>query len=228
MENGFRELLEHLQRTSAGLTDRQLLGRFVASRDEDSFAAIVRRHGPMVLGVCRRVLHDFHDAEDAFQATFFLLARKAGAIVKRDSLGSWLHGVAYRTALRARALAAQRRARESPTPDLPHPTVMPDEALDWLPLLDRELNRLPEKYRVAIVLCDLQGRSRSEAAGLLGVPEGTLSSRLASGRQLLARKLSRSGLPVLAGALAALAQGAALAEAPATLTASTAKAAVAV
>jgi RNA polymerase sigma factor (sigma-70 family) len=225
MATGFQKVLEHLQQVS-GLTDGQLLTRFVAQRDEASYAALVRRHGAMVLGVCRRVLHNFHDAEDAFQATFLVLARKAASVVKRESIGSWLYGVAYRTALEARALQAQRRSRERPMNDMPHPEVAPAEAQDWRPLLDRELSRLPEKYRAAILFCDLEGRTRKEAARQLGVPEGTLSSRLATARKMLARRLAGCGVTLSATALAAvMSQGAAPAQVPAALVHATARAA---
>ncbi len=227
MPTRIKVLLEHLHRTGGGLTDGQLLGRFVATRDEQSFAALVRRHGPMVLGVCRRVLRHEADAEDAFQATFLVLAQKAASVVKRDSLGSWLYGVAYRTAQCGRAANARRRARERPMKDLPHPEAAPTEVNDWQPLLDRELHRLPEKYRAALVLCDLEGRTRRQVARLLGVPEGTLSSRLATGRQLLAKRLVRCGLALSAGALAvAMSEGAASAQLSAALVGFTAKAAV--
>jgi RNA polymerase sigma factor (sigma-70 family) len=229
MAGGFNELLEHLHRTGGGLTDGQLLGRFLSTRDEDAFAALVRRHGPMVFGVCRRVLGDFQEAEDAFQATFLILARKASSVVNRESLGGWLHQVASRAALRARAGSTRRRARERPMQDVPHPEVAPAEPQDWRPLLDRELGRLPEKYRAAIVLCDLEGRTRREAARLLNLPEGTLSSRLAAGRRLLAKRLARSGLAVSGGLLAAaLARPSgcpAGAQVPSALVRSTAKAA---
>jgi RNA polymerase sigma factor (sigma-70 family) len=224
MLRDFNELLGHLHRTGGGLTDGQLLGRFLSNRDEEAFAALVRRHGPMVLGVCRRVLGDFHDAEDAFQATFLVLARKA-VVVKQGSLGTWLYGVAYRTARHARVTNARRRARERPMQDMPHPEVSPAEVQDWRPVLDRELNRLPEKYRAAIVLCDLEGRTRREAACLLKIPEGTLSSRLATGRRLLAQRLTKSGLALSGGILAAaLAEGAS-AQVASSLVWSTAKAA---
>ena len=207
-------------------SDGELLRRFVASQDEAAFAALVRRHAPMVLGVCRRVLRDFHDAEDAFQATFFVLARKAASVVKRESLGCWLHQVAYHTALEASAVASRRRAAERQVKDMPHPQVAPAEAQDWRPLLDRELSLLPEMYRAALVLCDLEGRPRREAARLLGVSEGTLSSRLARGRALLAKRLTRCGVALSGGALAAaLAEGAASARVSAGLVTHTAKAA---
>src|SRR5689334_2549705 len=131
MANGLKQVLNHLQQAGGGLSDGQLLARFVAARDEASFAALGRRHGPMVLAVCRRVLHDFHDAEDAFQATFLVLARKAASVIKGESVGCWLHGVAYRTAREASELSARRRARERPMNDLPHPHVAPRETQDW-------------------------------------------------------------------------------------------------
>jgi RNA polymerase sigma factor (sigma-70 family) len=229
MATNLSKVLEHLHQILAppggDLTDGQLLARFVAARDEASFAALVRRHGPMVLGVCRRLLRHAQDAEDCFQATFLVLARKASA-VKRESVGSWLYAVAYRTALEARAVNARRRRRERQVEDMPHPEVMPSEAQDWRPWLDHELNRLPEKYRAAIVACDLEGRSRKEAARLLGLAEGTVSSRLARGRRLLAKRLTRHGLALSGGALAAvLAEGAASAHVPAALVLSTTKAA---
>jgi RNA polymerase sigma factor (sigma-70 family) len=203
------EVLAHLRR-SLTPPDGQLLARFVAAGDEAAFAALVRRHGPMVLGVCRRVLRGHHDAEDAFQATFLLLARKAASLADGDAVGAWLHGVAYRTALEARAANARRRAREKQVDVLPHPAVLPAEPQDWRPLLDRELSRLAPKYQAPVVLCDLQGQTRKEAARQLRLPEGTLSSRLATARRLLARRLARYGLSLSGGALAtALTDGAA-------------------
>jgi RNA polymerase sigma factor (sigma-70 family) len=207
---------------AGGLTDGQLLARFVAGRDEAAFEALVHRHGPMVLGLCRRVLHNLHDAEDAFQATFLLLARKAASVVKRDSVGSWLYAVAYRTALEARAVLARRRQREWQVEEMPHPEVAPVDVQDWRPLLDRELARLPEKYRAAVVLYHLEGRGHREAARQLGLPEGTLSSRLTKARRLLAARLARYGLSLPAGALtAALSEGTATAALPPPLAAST-------
>ncbi len=226
MTTGLGRVLEHLQQGSGGLTDGQLLARFASTRDEACFAALVRRHGPMVLSVCRRLLHDFHDAEDAFQATFLVLAKKAASLVVGESLGCWLYGVAYRTAVQARGLGARRRSREKPMHDMPHPEVRPAEIHDWLPLLDRELTGLPEKYRAAIVLCDLEGRTRKDAARLLKVPEGTLSSRLTTGRQMLAKRLARCGVAMSGGAVAVLlAEGAASARVSAALVTSTTKSA---
>jgi RNA polymerase sigma factor (sigma-70 family) len=207
--NRMSSLLHHLRRIalagqSAGLADGALLDGFVNQRDGACFEALVRRHGPMVLGVCRRILRDHHDAEDAFQATFLVLVRRA-ATVPPQAVGNWLYGVAYRTALNARRAAARRRARERPEHNMPHPTTEPAE--DWVelrPVLDAELSRLPDKYRSAVVLCDLEGLTRAEAAGHLGVPEGTLSGRLTIARRMLAGRLARRGLTLSAGALAAL------------------------
>jgi RNA polymerase sigma factor (sigma-70 family) len=197
------------------------LTRFIVGRDESAFAALVRQHGPMVYGVCRRVLGHEHDAEDAFQAAFLVLVRKAGSVVKRESVGSWLYGVAYRTALEARAVLARRRRRERPAEEGPDPAVEPPEPQDWRPLLDRELNRLPEKYREAVVLCDLEGRPRKEAARRLRVAEGTLSSRLAAARRLLARRLTARGLTLSGGALATSLSANAAIAAPTALISST-------
>src|SRR3954468_9394767 len=156
---GLRNVLEHLRLADGGLTDGQLLARFLDGGDEAAFAALVRRHGPMVLGVCRRVLGHAHDAEDAFQATFLVLARRAASVARREAVASFLYGVAYRTALRARARRARRHATERQVGRMPHPEVAPPEAQGWRPVLDRELSRLPEKYRAALVLCDLEGKT---------------------------------------------------------------------
>jgi RNA polymerase sigma factor (sigma-70 family) len=186
------------------LSDGELLSRYVADRDAEAFAALVRRHGPMVRGVCRRILRNDHDAEDAFQATFLVLVRKAKTIKPRAVVGNWLYGVAYHTAVRARAIAAKRRGREIDATQGPEPSVAADnrEFADILPLLDRKLNALPDKYRAPIVLCDLEGRTRKEAAQQLGWPEGTVAGRLARGRAILARRLGKM-IGVLSLALAA-------------------------
>jgi RNA polymerase sigma factor (sigma-70 family) len=212
-----------LARDRCGLSDGQLLERYVAGRDEAAFEALVRRHGPMVWGVVRRVVGRGPDAEDAFQATFLVLVRKAASLRSRELVGNWLYGVAYRTALKARSAAARRRARERQVEQMPHPEVGPDEAWsDLQPLLDRELERLPDKYRVPLVLCELEGRSRKEVARQLRLPEGTLSSRLATARRTLAARLTRRGLALSAAALAAaLSQGAASAGVPRALVVST-------
>jgi RNA polymerase sigma factor (sigma-70 family) len=211
----------------AGGPDADLLTRYVAGRDEAAFAALVRRHGPMVLGVCRRVLRDTHDAEDAFQATFLVLVRKAAAVRPREAVGNWLYGVAYRAALKAREAGARRRARERQVRALPEPaTVAQGLWHDLLPLLDGELAHLPDKYRLPIVLCALEGRTRKEAARQLGWPEGTVAGRLAAGRTLLGRRLARHGLFVSGGVLAAvLSQRAAPAAMPASLVLATVRSA---
>jgi RNA polymerase sigma factor (sigma-70 family) len=207
-----------------GTPDGQLLKCFLARRDEAAFAALLRRHGPMVLAVCRRILHNSHDAEDAFQATFLVLVRKARSIGRPELLGNWLYGVAYRTALAARGAAVKRRARER---DMAKPEAVEDAGTPELPaLLDRELVRLPEKYRVPLVLCDLEGKTRKEAARHLGWPEGTLHGRLARGRLMLARRLRRQGIAFSAGTMAALlSQNAASATVPTSVAVSTIKAA---
>jgi RNA polymerase sigma factor (sigma-70 family) len=208
-----------------GLTDAQLLERFLARREEIAFEELVRRHGPMVLGVCRRVLGRSHDAEDAFQAAFLVLVRRAASIVPRARVGPWLYGVARRTALKARASAARRlRAEQRAARDRPHTTPSADMESDLRPLLDEELGRLPEKYRDSLVLCLLEGKSRKEAAGLLGWSEGTLSGRLARAKELLGERLRRRGVS-LAGVtlLAALEVNAAAAEVPASLAEATVK-----
>jgi RNA polymerase sigma factor (sigma-70 family) len=192
-------------REAEGQTDAQLLERFVLGRDGVALEALVQRHAPMVWGVCRRTLAGHHAAEDAFQATFLVLLRKAPSIRSRELLANWLYRVAHKTACKARQRNAQRPV--TPLDAVPEPQAEPhDDAFgpEWREWLDEELNRLPEKYRIAIVLCDLQGKSRPEVAGQLGVPEGTVGSRLARGRALLARRLARHGLTVSAGGLAAV------------------------
>jgi RNA polymerase sigma-70 factor (ECF subfamily) len=199
------------------LTDAQLLRQFIEHGDEAAFATIVRRHGTMVMGVCLRVIQNEHDAEDAFQATFLVLVRKAASIARRELLANWLYGVAHHTALKARAATMKRRAREKQIKDIPEPSrAAPDLWSDELQVfLDQELSRLPEKYRVPIILCDLEGKTRKEAARLLGCPEGSLSSRLARARAMLAKRLARHGLAVSGASLAAvLAQQGALACVP--------------
>jgi RNA polymerase sigma-70 factor (ECF subfamily) len=186
-------------RCAGGVTDGELLDRFRHDQDEAAFELLVWRHGPLVLGVCRRVLRRLHDAEDAFQATFLTLARKAGSISRRGSVGSWLYKVAYRLALRARARSAQRSAREQPLGNLAVPSagLEPGEALSWQelgPILDEELAQLPERYRAAFVLCHLQGKTNQEAAELLGCPKGTILSRLSRARERLRHRLRERGL----------------------------------
>src|SRR5262249_47581917 len=164
------KVIQHLRRAAllrdgAGMTDGQLLECFLTQRDDAAFAALVRRHGPMVWGVCRRVLRNYHDAEDAFQATFLVLVRKAATVEPKEMGANWLYGVAYQTALKARSVAARRKERERQVREMPEPAVEEQEVWhDLQPLLDQELSRLPDKYRVPIVLCDLEGKTRKEAA----------------------------------------------------------------
>src|SRR3954468_10940784 len=232
-ESAAQRLLPHLRRVAlardAETSDGSLLGAFIATRDEAAFAALVRRHGPMVLGVCRRVIGDPHLAEDAFQATFLVLARRAAAVRPRHLVGHWLYGVAYRTALKARGAAARRMAKEKQVDAMPHPPVSPDEAwADLQPVLDAELARLPEKYRVPVVLCDLGGRPQRDVARELRLAPPTLANRLAAARRLLAKRLTQRGVALSAGAVAAaLGWHAAISAVPPALARSTAKAACA-
>jgi RNA polymerase sigma-70 factor (ECF subfamily) len=176
-------------------TDRELLTRFAGRHDEGAFAALVARHGPMVLGVCRRVLADRHAAEDAFQATFLVLARRAGSVRRPERLGSWLHGVALRAASRARVEAAKRRAREACASARPSPDPLAEiTARELVGVFDRELCRLPDACRVAFVACHLEDRTRDEAAAELGWSVATLRRRLERGRALLRARLARRGL----------------------------------
>lgn len=209
-------------------SDEQLLHAFLAERDETAFAALVRRYGPMVGGVCRRVLGHEQDAEDAFQAVFLVLAQKAAGLRNKTALAGFLHGAAYRIALSAKRSAARRRKHESLAPV--RPSVDLAEELSWREvrtLVDEEVVRLPEKYRSAIVLCCLESASQVEAARRLGLKEGTLSSRLTAARKLLAQRLSRRGVELTA-VLAASAMAAQSSPAFSPLVvASTAKAALA-
>ena len=197
-----RQLLRVVLGTS-DVPDRDLLARFVASRDEEAFAEIVRRHGPMVLAACRRVTGRPHDAEDAFQAAFLVLARRAGHINRPELLANYLYGIAYRTALEARA--ARRRAEEHVVPAAPEPAAPPppDDMAELRRMIDEELAKLPDKYRTAVILCDLEGLPRATAAAQMGIPEGTLSSRLAHARKVLAERLSRRGITATTTAIGA-------------------------
>ncbi|HEV3436356.1 MAG TPA: sigma-70 family RNA polymerase sigma factor [Gemmata sp.] len=184
----------------AGRTDGQLLESFINQKDEVAFEALIHRHGPMVLGVCRRILRNHHDAEDAFQATFLVLVGNASSVRPREMVGNWLHGVAYRTALKARTIAAKRKTREKQLMEMPEPEAAPQNPGNELqPLLDRELSCLPVNYRLPVLLCDLEGKTIKEATEQLGWPQGTLAGRLARGRKMLAKRLARRGVALSGG-----------------------------
>ncbi|CAN5540427.1 hypothetical protein BH10PLA2_BH10PLA2_16860 [soil metagenome] len=196
--SGLNAVIRHVRRVVLGSSsDEELLLAIASRRDSDAFEVLLKRHGPMVWAVCRRVLRQTQDAEDAFQATFLVLIRKAGAIRKRTSLPSWLHGVAYRTSRKAVVMRARRLVHESQTPARVSTAEVEDHSD-----LDLEVNALPEKYRLPVLLCELQGRTRKEAAEMLKIPEGTLSSRLAAARKTLAQRLRQRGACFMAGTAA--------------------------
>src|SRR6516225_11420136 len=185
------------------VSDHDLMKQFVAGRDDTALTALVRRHGPMVYHLCRRVLRNEQDAEDAFQATFMVLARKAHTLRSQEGVGNWLYGVAYRTALKARTAAAARRSRQeaaAPVRDVAGPlaelTVHEAQTI-----VDQELARLPDKYRAPLVLCCLEGLTRDEAAQQLGWSVSLLKSRLEQGRELLRGRLTRRGVSLAGGFL---------------------------
>src|SRR5262245_39067491 len=207
---GLSAILRHLRRAvhveggDPSESDADLLGRFVDSRDGFAFEVLERRHASMVWNVCRRVLRDDANAEDAFQAVFLTLVRKPHTIGRRASVARRLHKVAYRAALEARRQAARRSAREVPV--MEHHLTRPGDDAAWRelrPVLDEELCRLPEKYRAPVVLCYLQGMSNAEAARELGCPSGTVVTRLAWARSRLRKRLTSRGLSASAGLLAA-------------------------
>jgi RNA polymerase sigma factor (sigma-70 family) len=230
-------VVQHLRRLAdageGGPGDAELLEQFIVHRDAAAFEALVRRHERLVLGVCRRVLRNAQDAEDAFQASFLILARKAASIGRRAALAGWLHRVALRVALRLRAQAAERKAQPLPEADPPAAAVPdPATAAAWRelrPLLDQEVNGLPARYHRPVVLCYLEGRSYDEAARQLGCSRGTVATRLHRARALLRRRLERRGLVLTAGLVSVLLAGeaATAAAAPAPLVKATAAAAVA-
>jgi len=181
-------------------TDAELIDHFVSRRDHNAFAILVRRHGPMVFGVCRRVLRDPHDAEEAFQVTFLVLVRKAGSLRQPERLANWLYGVASRVAHKTKRTTARRDAHErsAAVSNVVAPvTVGPDRA-EVRAVIDEEMVALPEKYRAPLVLCYLEGLTNEDAARKLGWPTGSMSYRLARGRELLRRRLARRGLVCLA------------------------------
>ena len=195
-----------LQRGSlAGLSEWQLLESYATQRDERAFEELVARHGPMVLGVCRRVLHNDQAAEDAFQATFLVLIRKARALDHDKPLGNWLYTVAYRLALRIRANEARRLEREAQAARRrPHSERYVTTTGDQAVVLDEELQRLPARHRVPLVLCYLEGKTNEQAAEVLGCPRGSMSARLAQAREHLRTCLARRGYAVPAAGIATL------------------------
>jgi RNA polymerase sigma factor (sigma-70 family) len=205
-------------------TDAQLLEHFSRTRSEIAFAALMRRHGALVLSVSRRYLGNLHDAEDVYQATFLVLARKAGKLRRRTGLGNWLRGVAYRLALKARTSAARRRSLERRAAEM---AKLPMESglAELQAILDEELQRLSEKYRSAFVLCCLETKSRLEAARELGISEGTLASRLDRARKELQKRLTRRGI-TLAAALTASSVSSTIAAVPGKLAEETLQAAL--
>jgi RNA polymerase sigma factor (sigma-70 family) len=191
--------------TPCELTDGELLQRFAVQGDQWAFAALMHRHGPMVLGVCQSVLQNVQDAEDAFQATFLVLVRKSRGVVKPASVASWLHGVAYRLAMKARTEAARRRTHEKEAATAP--TKEPQEEVIWRdlrPILHEEVDRLPDRYRLPFLLCYLEGKTNEEAAHLLGWPKGTVQSSLARARERLRARLARRGLALTSALLGTL------------------------
>jgi RNA polymerase sigma factor (sigma-70 family) len=212
--------------------DAELLRRFAQDADRSAFELLLWRHGPMVLRVCRAVLHDAHAAEDAFQAAFLVLARKAGAIGRREALGAWLYRVAHRIAVKLHRQGKRRDEHERQGLDL---SALPNEGPPQDPvaagelrrLLHAEVERLPDKYRAPVVLCYLEGRTNEEAAAQLGWPKGTVSGRLARARDLLRRRLERSGLAGAGGLVVTVLAGEAAAAVPESLIAPTLQAAVA-
>jgi RNA polymerase sigma factor (sigma-70 family) len=230
MTTPMNELVQQLRRAErrhdgAGLTDGQLLACFIEQHDEAAIAALVRRHGSMVWGVCHRLLRNHHDTEDAFQATFLVLVRKAASVKPRERVGNWLYGVAYKTACKARGMIAKRRLRERQVTEMPEPPGVENNLWhDLEPLLDQELSGLPDKYRFPILLCDLEGKTYKEAARQIGCPEGTLAARLSKARTMLAKRLARHGLALTGGTLAAaLTENAASACVPTSVVSSTIK-----
>jgi RNA polymerase sigma factor (sigma-70 family) len=196
-----RDLDRLFRRGTVSSGDGALLRRFLAEGDESAFEELVARHGPMVLGVCRRLLASPQDADDAFQATFLVLVRKAGRLRDPDRLGPWLYGVATRVAAKARARAARRR--HEPLVEVGSLRESRADWLDLMPILDAELGRLPLRQRDVLVMCLLDGASVEEASRRLGCPVGTVKSRLARAREALRSRLTRRGVTP-AAALAAL------------------------
>ncbi len=230
---GLNVVVEYIRRIGAvgrfaDLPDGELVERFVASQDEEAFNALIHRHGPLVLTVCQRVLNNVQDAEDAFQATFLVLVRKARSIAKRDSVASWLHGVAHRIAVRAKVANSRRQSIQRRVPRIPPTDTLNHVVMaDLRFVLDEEVQRLPERHRAPFILCYMEGKTNAEAARLLGCPPGTVMSRLACARERLRTRLVRRGLGLSAALVATrLSQSAVSAVVPAKLADSTLRAAL--
>jgi RNA polymerase sigma factor (sigma-70 family) len=209
---------------AADFADAELLDRFCTSREETAFALLVQRHGPAVFGVCRRLLGNAADAEDAFQATFLVLLRKAGSIRKRASLGSWLYGVAYRVATKVRARSGRVAVREPAVAAVAHNDPLDESARRELcAMLDEEISRLPDRYRTPLVLCGLEGMTCEQAARALSWPKSSLAHRLGKARELLRQQLARRGVVLPASLLAAALAGEAATAVPAPLALTTAR-----
>jgi RNA polymerase sigma factor (sigma-70 family) len=227
-----RQVRHEVKERLVDLSDGSLLEQYLTGEDaeaQNAFQALVVRHGPMVLGICRHVLSEEHEAEDAFQATFLVLAQKGGSIRNRNVLAGWLHEVAHRVAIKARVSMIRRRTLERQAMAMSPPATEPDkqdEAAAWnelRPVLHAEVDRLPEKYRLPVILCYLEGKTNEEVADLLHWPVGTVKGRLSRARELLRSRLMRRGLCLSAAfLLAALSQGRVFAEiVPAELVTST-------
>src|SRR5262249_47020331 len=204
------EIIHHLRglllHHDPGATDDQLLAKFIGHNDGSALAALMARHGPMMWGVCRRILGHHQDTEDAFQAVFLVLVRNAKIIFPKAMISSWLHSVAYRTALAARKVTDQRKKHERQVEQMPQPQCADSQCLEeWLVFLDQEMNRLPKHYHEVVVRCDLEGETLLDVAQQLAVSQWTLASRLKKARALLARRLARRGISLsvapLVGAL---------------------------
>src|ERR1051326_5706356 len=218
------EFLQHLHSLGQAedASDAELLDRFVHLRESTAIEALVRRYAPMVWGICRRRVASPHDAEDAFQATFLVLVRRAGVVRPSGLLASWLYGVALQTARKTQQLANKRRGREKQVMAMPEPKPKQvDDQAELQAVLDEEIGRLPDKYKTVVILCEFHGKTRAQVARELRLAEGTIGSRLARARALLAKRLTRRGIALSATGLAAMLADQASASVPATMLSTT-------